>query len=55
MYLGDNGADLVIESENELTARLDIIKWIFETSKYSESMTTAWIESHPLCLEEYNE
>ena len=55
MYLGENGADLIIESENELTARLDTIKWIFETSRYSEQMTATWIENHPLCLEEYNE
>lgn len=55
MYLGENGADLIVESDCEYTATWKAINWILETSRYSHEMTEKWISEHPLHCEEYNE
>lgn len=53
LYLGDQGADLIIEANSEGEALREVVSWIYETSNYSEEMTSEWIDSHSLYLEEY--
>lgn len=53
LYLGDQGADLIVEAMNETEAMREVVSWIYETSNYSEKMTSEWIDSHPLILEKY--
>lgn len=53
LYLGDQGADLIIEANSEGEALREVVSWIYETSNYSEEMTSEWIDSHPLIPEKY--
>lgn len=53
LYLGDQGADLIVEAMSETEAMREVVSWIYETSNYSEKMTSEWIDSHPLILEKY--
>lgn len=54
LYLGADGADLIVEEESLGEAMRTVVNWIFETSNYSKEMTERWLEEHPLVLEKFN-